>query len=46
MTTKTNNPHQERILTADVICAWLLAGAMMGALALWGYGNGSLPFPG
>ncbi len=45
MTTKTTNPHQERIFTADVVCAWLLAAAMMGALALWGYGNGSLPFP-
>ena len=46
MTTKTKNPHAERIFTADVICAWLLAAAMMGALALLGYGNVSLPFTG
>lgn len=46
MTTKTNNPHQDRIFTADVICAWLIAALMMGALALLGYGNVSLPFPG
>lgn len=45
MTTNTPNPHKERILTADVICAWLIAAVMMGALALLGYGNGSLPFP-
>ncbi len=45
MTTKTTNPHRERILTADVICAWVIAALMMGALALLGYGNGSLPFP-
>ena len=44
MTPKTNNPHRERIFTADVICAWLLAAAMMAALAFMGYGNTSLPF--
>lgn len=45
MTTKTKNPHQERIFTPDVICAWVIAAAMMGALALLGYGNGAFPFP-
>lgn len=45
MTSETKSPKRDRILTADVICAWLIAFAMLGGLALLGTGNGSLPFP-
>ncbi|MEM8687346.1 MAG: hypothetical protein AAGF81_08455 [Pseudomonadota bacterium] len=45
MTSKMKTPKRDRIFTPDVICAWLIAFAMLGGLALMGYGNGSLPFP-
>ena len=44
MSSKSNNPHHDPIVTKEVLCAWMIAVFMLAMLAFMGYSNASLPF--
>ena len=41
MVTKQDRSKQDPIITVDVVCAWLIAAALVGSLAVMGYGDAS-----